>query len=347
MNSYLLLFLLFPLIWPIVAWKLFSKTITFKEMLLNIILAVILTCSVWYCGKYSCMSDIEILNGEILDKKKTKGFYVTSYPCNCRTIGKTTSCSTCFQDHYTVSWDIHTSVGEVNVKYLDLPSAAAYAIPDPKVYKECEKEQPASLEHPYENYIKLAPESLFHLNPGNYNFKIPEYPRTFDFYKINRVLSDTIDPTNLNTILNKELKTLGKEKQVNIIVLLTKYNSNFKYAVERAWLAGKKNDVIVYIGLKENNIVWTGVTVWVNNIGNEYLAASLKEKLLIGNYDNNKIANIIVKEIRDNYHRTEMKSFEYLKEDFDPPTWLIIVSVFISVVGSLGLTFLFHKKEIV
>jgi len=41
-----------------------------------------------------------------------------------------------------------------------------------------------------------------------------------------------------------------------------------------------------------------------------------------------------------------MKDYEYLKDDIQPPTWVIILAIIIAFGMSIGLTFYFHRNEI-
>lgn len=306
------------------------------------------------------MSETEIINGEITAKKRVHGSYIESYSCNCvttcRPSGKTTSCSThcqtCFRTHYTVDWFAESTIGRINLDRNDWTSPAVYALPDPDQYKRCEVGQPAAREHDYLNYIKAVPESLFHLNPmlTVYDKFIPHYPRVFDFYRVNRVLNvgTDIDVTKLNDLLNQKLKKLGPSKQVNVIVILTNIQEpTFKFAIENAWLAGNKNDVIVYLGLDGKKIVWADATVWVKNTGNEYAAVLLRDKIKdLGIFDETQISNTVAATIAAEYTRPEMEKFEYLLDQIQPPLWVVILAVLISIGGSLGLTYYFHKNEV-
>lgn len=359
MDNGLLWLLLFPVISPLVMWMWLRDTICWKEMLLNIVLVVVVVAGVWYAGKYHDMSDTEIWNGEIVSKHRDHGTYLESYSCNCRTScsgGKyrscTTHCSTCYRRHYTVDWNAKSTAGNFTFDHADWTSAAVYALPDPASYKNCEPGQPASREHSYTNYVKAVPESLFHLNPqlNQYDTKIPTYPRVHSFYKINRVLSvgASVDVKPLNDMLNERLEKLGPKKQVNFVIIVTEIDDpNYRLAVENAWLAGKKNDIIVYIGLDGEKITWADATVWIKNDGNEMTAVVIRDALnAIGSYDAAKISNALSDLTLAHYKRPHMERYEYLLDEIDPPLWAVILALILSIGGSLGLTYYFHKNEV-
>ena len=40
-----------------------------------------------------------------------------------------------------------------------------------------------------------------------------------------------------------------------------------------------------------------------------------------------------------------MKEFEYLKDDIEPPTWLIVLCLVLGIGGSIGVSFVFYKHD--
>lgn len=352
MDNGLLWLLLFPIISPFIMWVWLRDTICWKEMALNIVLIVAAVAGVWYAGKYHDMSDKEIWNGAITKKSRDHGSYVVSYPCNCHSCGKNcTTCSTCHTTHYTVDWDAESTAGHIDLDHADWTSPAVYALPDPPQYKECYVGQPASVEHNYVNYVKAVPESLFHLNPelNQYDKQIPAYPRVHSYYKINRVLSvgSKLDVKPLNDLLNEKLKEIGPKKQVNFVVIITEIDDpNYRLAVENKWLAGKKNDLIIYIGLDGTKITWADATVWIKNDGNEYTAVFVRDTLnSIGEFDTVKVADALTTAM-EYYKRPKMERFEYLLDEIDPPLWVVILALLLSIGGSLGLTYFFHTRKV-
>lgn len=357
MDLGLFLLLAFPIVWMVVAHFIWSYHFTVKEVALAILIVCICVSGAWYAGKYRDMADTEIRNGQVTAKKRQHGQYTSTYPCNCRTIcsGKTcsTSCSVCTRQHYTVEWFLKTTVGNVTLEYYDRLSPAVYASSDPANYRAAFVGEPVAREFSYRNYIKAVPESLFHLTPqvSRFNELVPTYPRVYDKYKVNRVLTveTAIDPKPLNKLLNDALRALGPEKQVNIVVILTGLtDSNFKYAVENAWLAGKKNDVIVYIGVSpDGSITWADATIWVKNAGNEYPVVLIRDGLTaMGEYDVSKVAQIITSVVKKEYNRVPMETYAYLEDEIDPPLWAILLAIFLSIGGSLWLTYYFIKNEV-
>ena len=348
METYLFVMAI-PIIWALFAYYMWSVTVTLKETGIQVGIMALLISAVYMAGYISQTSDTEIWNGEVVKKERIHDDYEQSYSCNCRMVscGKdctTSQCDTCYETHYTVDWNGKTTVGNVSFKSLDSTSTSVYASKDPQNYLNCKIGEPASIEHSYTNYIKAVPDSLFKAgSPTKAN--VPNYPKVHSLYKLNRVLNvgSKIKTKQLNDYLNNELKKLGKKKQVNIIVLFTNNpNPQYRYDVERSWLGGKKNDVVVLIGTDNNKILWADVMTWALNIGNELFHVKLRDDLT--NLDT--VGQVIIKNVKNHYDRPQMKDFEYLKDSIEPPTWMLYIVFFISIFGSVGLTFYFHKNEV-
>lgn len=353
----LLILLLFPLAWPFIAKRIWHTTINWQEMALQIGIVTLMTVLVWQAGKYGQMQDVEIWNGSVVSKERRHGHYISSYSCNCRTTSNgSTECDTCYKDHYTVTWRAQTTVGDVTFAHRDSTSRSVYRLPDPLVYVRCTPGEPASIERSYVNYIKAVPESLFgHKKSAAKTFadSIPPYPRVYDFYKINRVVEVGAKlPESLRKKMNDELntilKTLGAEKQMNIIVIATSiHDPNYRYALEDAWLGGKKNDVVLFFGLDGLKIIWTDVMTWALNSGNELLHVKMRDGLRsFQTIDSAAIVPFVAQIINDHFVRPKMKDFEYLKNEIDPPLWVIILAVIFAIGGSLTLTYVFHRVDI-
>jgi hypothetical protein len=360
----LLLLLFFPLAWPFIAKRIWSHTINWQEMALQILIVVSLTTGVWQLGKYGQMADTEIWNGEVISKLREHGHYVRSYECNCHEVCSgddenescSSECDTCYEDHYTVKWSADTTVGGIIFDEKDSTWRSVYNSPDPPAFVRCTPHEPASLPKRYTNYIQAVPESLFNTHQDLsvlYKDMIPEYPKVYDFYKIDRIIDVGAGLTPevhkiLNDGLNHELIALGHSKQTNIILFVTNIKDPmYRYAIENAWLGGKKNDVIAFIGTENNKIIWTDVMTWALNSGNELFQVTTRDDLKkIGEINPTKVVSVISENIAKHYDRPQMKDYQYLESSIEPPAWVIVFSVILSVGGSLGLTVIFHRTDI-
>lgn len=358
----LLLLLLFPLAWPFIAKRIFHKTINWTEMCVQIVLVSFITFCVYEAGKLSQMWDTEIWNGYVVSKDRDHGYYRESYDCYCRNVcsgsGETETCNkvcqTCYKDHYTVTWSADTTLGNIVFQHLDTTSKSVYNAPDPSSYVRCKVGEPAAMERKYINYVQAVPESLFgsHNGMDTYAAYVPPYPRVYDFYRINRVLNvgskvDNETLKKINDTLNNALKTLGSTKQANIVVILTEIDDQaYRYSVERKWLGGEKNDIVVFVGLDDHTITWVDVMTWAMNRGNEYFQIKLRDAILdMKTFDPDQFSAITISTIETTFDRPQMSDFQYLKDSIKPPSWVLILAIIISIGGSIALSVVFHIFE--
>lgn len=355
----LVLILAIPVIIGLIAKIFYNHTIKIQETAIQIFGVVIICLVLWAAGTMSKTADVEIRNGSIIEKTVKTGQYVESYDCRCRTRCSGSGdnrhcrrvCDTCYRDHYTKTWSGNTTVGSFTFQHIDRLSKSAWREPDPQAYTDCKEGEPASLEFMYENYVKAVPESLFNTKLKEETYLAPAYPRVHSHYKVNRVIATdekvTVDTNELNDLLNRSLIELGNKKQVNLVVVLTSINDPaYKFAVENQWLGGKKNDVVVFIGLMDNKLLWADVMTWANNSGNELFTVKTGDLLRkMVDYNPQEINKVLATSVETMYNRPEMKDYEYLKDAIQPPTWVIILMVIVGVVASLIITVIFHRNQ--
>lgn len=197
---------------------------------------------------------------------------------------------------------------------------------------------------------------MFHavgINDGK--VAVPEYPSVYDIYKVNRVIGVGIKRdalmNDLNTALNDQLKTLGRKRQVNINVIIANSSSTkFKDAVEHDWVGGKKNDVNVVINAPNYPKIETvQVFTFARTSGNNLVAINIRDQLqALGTLEQpTAVANLIATNVDKHYKRKDMKDFEYLKNQIEPPTWVIVLGVILSILFGCGLTYFFHTNDTV
>jgi hypothetical protein len=351
----LYLLLLFPLIWPFIGKAIWKHDISLPEMGINIVVVALLTWGMFAIGQYSMTSDTEILNGQITLKNRDHGSYTRTYDCHCRTDSKgNRKCQTCREKHYTVKWYLNSTVGTISIDSADSTSRSVYDRPNPRRYEIAFIGEPCSLEHGYTNYVQAVPESLFRtIKSASYDKYVPKYPRVFDFYRVNRVVNIS-SGLPANTIKDLQdgasgmLRTLGAQKQVNIIFVVTNIEDPaLRYAFEGSWLGGKKNDVVIFLGVKGTKIVWADTMTFALNKGNELFQVKMRDGLQdIGTVDPVKILNFTQDTIRSDFKRVSMSEFKYLEDEISPPTWAIILMVLISILASVGLSIWFAREEV-
>lgn len=284
--------------------------------------------------------DHQVFNGYVTNKKQTTVSCEHSYQCRCRTVkscsgsGENKSChtseecDTCYEHPYDYDWDVMTTVGDIEIRRVDRQGSMM-----PPRWKLVEIGDPASIEHMYLNYLKNT-DSLFSYNQelfADQLKQIPDYPRVFDYYRYNRIINQSgVDISGWNSFLNEKLKTLGVEKQVNIVLYLTKQSMDFSDAVLYKWKGGKKNDIILFYGIgTDNSVEWfRGYTIG-DGIGNQELLVGLRNQS-VGSVMSLDVLKKNVELIEQKFKRVEMKQFKYLSDQKNIPIWFVLLCVLLS-----------------
>ena len=290
-------------------------------------------------------SDIEIWNGQVQSKHRVHGTYEQSYSCNCRSVssgsGKdattTTVCDTCYETHYTVRWDCQTTIGEYEIQKLDSTRTSVYASPDPARFTTIQLGDPAAKQSRYTNYIQAVPNSLFTPSAAGLKTKfaalLPKYPDdVFDLYRLNRFITpgyNVPEAAAWNADISNMLRALGPKKQVNAIVVIAKTDDpNYEYALRDAWEGANKNDVVLIIGSKTwPQIDFVRVLSWTKA---EAFKIELRDTIQgLGTIQRTPILSTLEIQIAKNFVRRKMSEFEYLKNEIDPPTWVLALTAMI------------------
>lgn len=342
-----------PVLVPFVYKFVFRRTYTMKEFGINIMVSVVLTAAVYGAFNYQSMLDFEVLNGQVTSKSQEKVSCEHSYSCNCRTVqscsgsganrscSSSTVCDTCYEHSYDFDWVIRSTVGNSVIDRVDRRGTIA-----PPRFKTVEIGEPFASNHAYTNYIKASPDSIFFLDKNLielYGNKIPNYPTIYDYYRIDRVINVSKDKTlanDWNEIINSRLRTMGAQKQVNIVVVLTDLPFDYSNALFYKWMGGKKNDVILVYGIDNGVVTWFNSTTLGN--GNQKLNFLLRENS-VGSVVNRELIESQLNIINSSFTRISMSEFEYLKDQREIPLWVIILTFIISMCGSIGIGFIFAK----
>ena len=346
--QYWLMLIVFPVISPFIVRLFYPLKLKWEYVAINVGLIVFLSSLIYGLGAWSQTDDIEILNGYITGKDHVRVSCSHSYSCHCRTVkvGKdtTTQCDTCYEHSYDVDWRVFTSIGNT----FEIDRVDRQGTSEPPRWTIVQRGQPYAKTHHYTNYIQASPNTLFNkmeFSKNKYLANVPAYPDgVFDYQYVNRVITTgpvIPDMQKWNTAVAESLRNRGAAKQVNEVIIFTQYPREFADAVKFNWLGGKKNDVVVVIGVKDYpNVEWVEVVSWATK---NIFQAQLRDDLEGSTLDPIQTVNLIGKNIDQNFSRLHMKDYEYLSHDITPPTWVIVISIVVAVFGSLGLSLYFVK----
>lgn len=342
MNPILLLLIIPPLlVAAFCRWK-WHETISWGEAAVQAIVPVLLIAGVWSISTYSATLDYQTINGQVTGKGREWTFCSHSYSCRCRSVrsGKTTRtvCDTCYHHSNDWNWRVDTTVGPFYVEREDWQGAV-----QPARWSIVQNGQPMARPLGYTNYVKGAPDSVFH-PVLDFHGKLPEYPGWYDYQYSDRVIGDVPYLSQWNRQLAMNLRTLGAQRQVNYLIVFTKNSSpRFADALKSKWLGGKKNDVVVVVGLYDYpRVRWVRVFSWSkNDIVNVAIRNAIRERGVVHSVETN---NLVASIIRRDYVRRPMADFEYLKDDVEPSVWVMMLALIFGLAASAGLAAVFHRN---
>lgn len=316
--------------------------------------AMLMTIIVLY-GKNLGAMDTELINGQVTSKYSQRVSCSHSYECNCTYFtdsngNRTRSCQTCYQHPFDMNWIVDTTVGDIRI-----PRVNSQGTIEPPRFTDVVINEPVTRTNTYMNYVKANPDSIFNASNfehlmEDYDYQLPNYPEVHDVYRINRVLVTTPELPRglyreLSQSISMELRSLSAEKEVNIIVVVTdEANPQYANALEYKWLGGKKNDVVIVLGVSEHpTIEWIESFGWANGsrifneINDHYRGKAL---------DTETFATDLAGIIREHYERQSFSEYAYLMEELNPPMWLIIFGFTMNLGACIGFGYYFIKHDV-
>lgn len=341
---------IFKICWP--------HEMTWLEMTIASVSGIVIAIIVYVCGMVGQTHDVEIWNGQVTGKSRVHDTYEESYSCNPHTVtsgfGKnqttSTEYDTCWRTHYTVTWTSKTDLGNYTVKKLDWESRSVYNSPDPANYLAISIGDPVAKTSAFTNYVKAVPDSLFHANlTNNFDKLIPPYPnKVYDMYRLNRALTMGVNVPDLdkwNQDISLALRRLGPQKQANVIVVFVNTpDQNYIHALEGKWIGGKKNDIIVVLGVTNYpKIDWVAISSWTDS---QIFKVQLRDDITkIGQVDRSQIIKAIETNTYATFKRKNMKDFEYLKEQIVPPVWVLTIAALLGILVTLCSSLYFYRNN--
>ncbi|WP_368880290.1 hypothetical protein [Proteus mirabilis] len=284
----------------------------------------------------SSIMDSEILNGVVISKENQTTSCEHQYVCGqvCSTSNNVTSCTPiyCHEHAYDIDWVVKTSVGNIKIDRVD-----RQGVRTPKRFNDVVIGEPASLTHSTKNYFKgdefnwSTSEEI----KNKFSEINVDYPTIFDYYKVNTVINTTSIDLNIdeiNSYLRNRLKTMGHEKQVNVVIVITDSNDHdFAEYVLDKWKGGKKNDVILFYGIDQDlEINWFKSNTFANGEGNKFLIETLRTNTY---HDKFGLTHVIkqMDSINEHFTRLSNEDLEYMYESRDKASvwWHLLSLIFI------------------
>lgn len=128
---------------------------------------------------------------------------------------------------------------------------------------------------------------------------------------------------------------VGSSKEANPLLYFTNQDQGFVEALKDRWIGGKKNDVIVVVGVKEwPKVDWVDVVAWSKNAS--FSVETQDALTMVDLSDREHLMRTLTSLIQTKFERNPMSSFEYLKFEIEIPHWIIWVSGILLVAAGLA-----------
>lgn len=359
-----LLTLIGPVIVAIFAKLYYKHEISKRETVAQIAIGVTFGFIVSVLFSFGQLHDTEIVTGKITDKQRETGSHQESYSCNCRTVttgsGKnrtsSTRCDTCWRTVYTIDWNLESTIGAIPLASKSSYSSSVWGAANPTNYTNAKVGGACSKERSYINYIKAAPNSIFNskeFRNKSFDEIIPEYPKMHSVYKMTHALSadKSVNRSELSKwseSIREKLKTSDIDKDPNVLFVFTgTTDRNYRYALERKWLGGKKNDLIVVIGAPSYpDATWAEVITLGGTTGNELTAVKIRRTIEGKRLSPSKTTEDVFKVIDRNFDMKSIDDFKYLEDEQRIGFWQGLLIVLISIVVSIIVSIIFSNNSL-
>jgi hypothetical protein len=337
------------------------KGITWKEFLLHLGIQVIIALIGMAILMYQNVWYTEIWNSYVTSKQKERVSCEHSYDCNCYytystdSKGHTTStrhCMTCYEHDYDIDWAVYDNIkNRIEIRRID-----RQGLDEPQRWTDVEINDPVSKTHSYKNYLKASNTTVYREDKAKdlvkkYLKELPGYPSTiYDYYKLNRFIDvDKLLTENEYKELNLKLSfingQLGKEKQCNIIVVLTNNRTREYFdALLTYWQGANKNDIVIVINSQQDRKI---NSVYIHSlVYSDLVNVKLRDNIIaLKTLNIDKLISTIKSDINQYYQRKRMRDFEYLKNNLLIEWWQYMIFIVIGTIVSSILVYQFHKND--
>jgi len=338
-------------------WK---RDITIKEwglQLLALLAGSVISIGLIYSSTFALTGDFSIFNGYVTDKASVKVSCSHQYVCGetCSNVsdrdskGNVTTrrvCEPvyCDEHDYDIDWDVHTTLGTWTIDRID-----RRGVREPPRWGVIDPGEPVAESRYVSNYM-LLDDDRFKTDPNimeKFKGKLFEYPKPFDYYRFNRVVQDNGgDYDGINIWLNNKLRKDGADKQLNIILVVTQNDADFYYAQMEYWKGARKNDVILFYGVDDDEkIQWSRAISFADGQNNQILLSSLSTMTYGKNLTDQLVQEQYAKIVQD-FTRIPNSKFEYMREGYTPPTWWVLIVSLINLLFAIGAAWFVIKEDV-
>lgn len=357
--------LIIPIVTIIVLVTFFHKRVTWWEYALQFIIPVIVIFSAKHISINALTKDKEYWNNYATvahyDEAWDEYIHKTCSRESCSGSGKNRSCTTTYYDcsyveDHPPEWYMYDNAGTrhnitqnyfnmmvglwKNKTFKDLGRNYHSYDGDRYVTRWNKKRDIANVvtittTHTYENRTQV-PNEVFNYqkvdSTTQKQYGLYKYTWSYDRDNYTPIKGDK--NAIANKILNMHNALNGLEAQLHTEILVFHDKPSMAGEWQKAlWKGGNKNEFIICIGKKGNNIDWVNVFSWTVN---EKLKIDVRNGIVnMKEYDIRKITDFVVSEVHPKFIRRQFKEFSYIQ--VNPSTKAVLITFLIVLLLSLGL----------
>lgn len=316
-------------------------------MVISLVIGTLASFIVYKIALNHTATYTKILNGEVVNKERVRVSCEHSYQI-CTGSGESRSCTTHYRHSHDYDWWVRTNVGDVKIDRVNDRGDRM-----PPRFNQVVIGEPAAIPHRYLNFAKSAQHSLYQPVPMDNSIdrnKLPQYPRVFDYYRANRVLSIEYNLSNRNEwndMLLETLKNVGPRYKLNTILVFVsaeRFPERFAEQLRSHWEGAEHNDVIIIIAKdQQEQVQWTRVmSDTVHSIFNVSLSDDINRSGTLSPID---FQRLFVNNVKEHFKLTPIENYDYLKNEVQLSTFTKTVSSIIIIVLTLLLSKFFSTRH--
>lgn len=333
--QYLPILILIPLFLCFIIKKLFNNTISINEIVIQFIAGIVFVAISFAMMIALSVNSQYYANGKVLSKNRERVSCSHSYQI-CSGTGEDRVCTTYYRHTFDYDWVVKTSVGNLTIDRQD-----SQGIQEPRRFSAVNIGENASLPHSYPNYIKNSKQTL-HLRKLEQTVKVISKPNIFDYYRKHNYVSDFNIPLDIENTINEYAKTHGHNK--NVIYYFTRSSTSIAESTRAQWNI-EINDIVVLLGITDNEIIWSDILTYADN----YQNAGLKGEIpyLVNNTTfNQETINELNSFINKRYKSISANDLKYLITDNEISLTQWIVLIFFNIIFNSLVGYYMHRNEI-
>ena len=202
-------------------------------------------------------------------------------------------------------------------------SAAGFTIPkDGKIFTShfngmFEQICPFTYSHTYLNKVRSS-HSVFKYKSATDEQKKVYQRNILSSYVNFGVLIDNSE------LLDQVNSILGPKKQIHIVTIGTNQPRAMIEDVLAAWEGPNKNELLVFVGVKEGKIIWSSVHSWMDNTT---LHRVLADSLVGKDFKSITFKQAYFTSVSELWKRKEFKDFDYIQLAIDPMCYILIILI--------------------